>query len=63
MEEYLKMSNSKKDDDYNFIRKGKVGSYTEELTPEIIEKFNAWILKKTEDLKIDPELLSIFMAS
>lgn len=31
--------------DSKFMRKGKVGSYKDEMTPEMVRKFDAWIEK------------------
>uniref|UniRef100_A0A7G3AYZ2 Putative sulfotransferase 1 family member d1 n=1 Tax=Lutzomyia longipalpis TaxID=7200 RepID=A0A7G3AYZ2_LUTLO len=55
------MKHDQKDNDYNFIRKGKVGSYREEMTPEMIERFDAWIQERMEKYQVDPELLEVFI--
>ncbi|XP_059622666.1 luciferin sulfotransferase-like [Phlebotomus argentipes] len=46
--------------DYNFIRKGKSGSFREEMPEDLIEKFNEWTLRETEKANVDPEIQSVF---
>lgn len=48
-------------DNYKFIRKGKVGSYREEMTQEMAEKCDTWIRERLEKNKIDPEVIDIFI--
>ncbi|XP_059622328.1 luciferin sulfotransferase-like [Phlebotomus argentipes] len=50
----------KVDEDFSFVRKGKVGSFQDEMTPEMIAKFNDWLKKRLNDRKVDPELWKIF---
>ncbi|XP_059608211.1 luciferin sulfotransferase-like [Phlebotomus argentipes] len=52
---------TKKVDDFHFIRKGKSGSFREEMPEDLIEKFNEWTLKEIEKAKVDPEIQSIFL--
>uniref|UniRef100_A0A1L8E4U6 Putative sulfotransferase n=1 Tax=Nyssomyia neivai TaxID=330878 RepID=A0A1L8E4U6_9DIPT len=49
--------------DFKFMRKGKIGSFREEMTPEQIKRFDEQIKKRHEESKADPELLNIFMGT
>ncbi|XP_055705667.1 luciferin sulfotransferase-like [Phlebotomus papatasi] len=60
-DKHNKVVNRKKDDSYNFIRKGKVGSYREEMTPDMIKKCNNWIKERLGRHQIDSQLLDIFI--
>ncbi|XP_055706451.1 luciferin sulfotransferase-like [Phlebotomus papatasi] len=60
MKGFQKMFNMKSDNDFNFIRKGKVGSFREEMSAERIEMFDNWIQERVEKYQVDPELLDIF---
>uniref|UniRef100_A0A1B0DMR5 Sulfotransferase domain-containing protein n=1 Tax=Phlebotomus papatasi TaxID=29031 RepID=A0A1B0DMR5_PHLPP len=60
MKGFQKMFNMKSDNDFNFIRKGKVGSFREEMSAERIEMFDNWIQERVEKYQVYPELLDIF---
>ncbi|XP_055706449.1 luciferin sulfotransferase-like [Phlebotomus papatasi] len=51
---------TKIDEDFAFVRKGKVGSYREEMPAEMVVKFNEWLQKRLNDLNVDPELRKLF---
>lgn len=36
----------------NFLRKGKVGSHKEEMSPAMIKKFDEWIAENTKNTNI-----------
>ncbi|XP_055691171.1 luciferin sulfotransferase-like [Lutzomyia longipalpis] len=59
--EYSTITNSDRDMEFKFMRKGKVGSYNEEMTPEMIEKFDKKIREWHSQYKAAPELLDIFL--
>ncbi|GAB0086184.1 sulfotransferase [Sergentomyia squamirostris] len=64
MDNIQKMNNiRKKDESYNFIRKGKVGSYRDEMTPELIERFDTWIQERMDKYHLDREIKEIFLPS
>ncbi|XP_055676913.1 luciferin sulfotransferase-like [Lutzomyia longipalpis] len=48
------------DEDFKFIRKGQVGAYRDDMSQEIIEKFDNWLKEKLNDLQVEPELWKIF---
>ncbi|XP_055676908.1 sulfotransferase 1B1-like [Lutzomyia longipalpis] len=50
----------KHDDNFRFIRKGQIGSYRDDMSPEFIEKFDNWLKEKLNDLQVEPELWKIF---
>ncbi|XP_055693934.1 luciferin sulfotransferase-like [Lutzomyia longipalpis] len=58
-----KVIKKKKENDYNFIRKGKVGSYHDEMTPELIAKFDTWIEERMVQYQMDPHLREIFITN
>uniref|UniRef100_A0A1B0GND5 Sulfotransferase domain-containing protein n=1 Tax=Phlebotomus papatasi TaxID=29031 RepID=A0A1B0GND5_PHLPP len=51
------------DNDYNFVRKGVVGGFKEEMTPELIDRFNKWTESEVKKWNCDPELKQIFTIS
>ncbi|XP_059622665.1 sulfotransferase 1B1-like [Phlebotomus argentipes] len=51
------------DKDYNFVRKGAVAGFREEMTPELIEAFNKWTESEVKKWTCDEELRKIFMLS
>ncbi|XP_055693939.1 luciferin sulfotransferase-like [Lutzomyia longipalpis] len=55
------MNIRKLDEDFAFVRKGKVGSFRDDMTPEMIQQFNEWLQKRLTDLKVGPELWKIFL--
>ncbi|XP_055680313.1 sulfotransferase 1B1-like [Lutzomyia longipalpis] len=55
------ITRSDRDMEFKFMRKGKVGSYNEEMTPEMIEQFDTQIRKRHSEYKAAPELLDIFL--
>lgn len=60
MKGFRKIFNMEKDNNFTFIRKGKVGSFREEMPAEWIEIFDNWIHERIEKYQADPELLEIF---
>uniref|UniRef100_A0A1L8E4W8 Putative estrogen sulfotransferase-like protein n=1 Tax=Nyssomyia neivai TaxID=330878 RepID=A0A1L8E4W8_9DIPT len=60
IEDIPKCVNPKKDKDFSFMRKGKIGSYREEMTPDMIQVFNEWIKRRVSE-NGDPELLNILL--
>lgn len=47
--QYLRYLYGCKTTDYeSFIRKGQVGGYKEEMSPEMIERFDKWIQENTK---------------
>uniref|UniRef100_A0A1B0CTZ7 Putative sulfotransferase 1 family member d1 n=1 Tax=Lutzomyia longipalpis TaxID=7200 RepID=A0A1B0CTZ7_LUTLO len=45
--------------DYRFIRKGKVNSFKDEMSPEMIKKVNDWLSNRFKDNEIDSDLRKI----
>ncbi|XP_055696596.1 luciferin sulfotransferase-like [Lutzomyia longipalpis] len=45
--------------DYRFIRKGKVNSFKDEMSPEMIKKVNDWLSNRFKDYEIDSDLRKI----
>lgn len=43
------MMNEKRDENFRFIRKGVVGSYKDDMSPEYIKKFDDWIKVQLQD--------------
>lgn len=60
---YYKKVKFIKDKDYNFIRKGKVGSFHQEMTPEVVKMCDIWIRNRIDKYEDDPQLLEIFLAN
>uniref|UniRef100_A0A1L8E519 Putative sulfotransferase 1 family member d1 n=1 Tax=Nyssomyia neivai TaxID=330878 RepID=A0A1L8E519_9DIPT len=54
------MNIKKLDEDFTFVRKGKVGSFKDDMNPEMIQEFNDWLQKRLTDLNVEPELWKIF---
>uniref|UniRef100_A0A1L8E4H8 Putative sulfotransferase n=1 Tax=Nyssomyia neivai TaxID=330878 RepID=A0A1L8E4H8_9DIPT len=57
------LGSSKPDENYNFIRKGKIGGFKEEMTTELIQKFNKWAECEAKKWNYEPELKEIIMFS
>ncbi|GAB0097112.1 sulfotransferase 1 family member D1-like [Sergentomyia squamirostris] len=49
-----------KDQTYCFVRKGECGSFREEMTPELIERYDQWTKSEMTRLNCDQELEKIF---
>ncbi|GAB0097109.1 hypothetical protein DMENIID0001_127080 [Sergentomyia squamirostris] len=50
----------KQDEDFAFVRKGKVGAFGDDMTPAMIEEFNEWLKERLIALNVDSELWKIF---
>ncbi|XP_055691896.1 sulfotransferase 1 family member D1-like [Lutzomyia longipalpis] len=61
IEDIPKCVNPRKDKDFAFMRKGKIGSYREEMSPDMIDTINEWIRRRLVENKADPELLNILL--
>ncbi|XP_059622330.1 luciferin sulfotransferase-like [Phlebotomus argentipes] len=57
--QYHQICNTKKDDDFNFIRKGQIGTYRQEMSAEMIERFDKWIEERLTKCKADPQVFEI----
>ncbi|XP_055708846.1 luciferin sulfotransferase-like [Phlebotomus papatasi] len=60
MKGFRKVFNMEKNNNFNFIRKGKVGSFREEMPAKWIEIFDSWIQERIAKYQGDPALLEIF---
>ncbi|GAB0093897.1 hypothetical protein DMENIID0001_090880 [Sergentomyia squamirostris] len=49
------------DENFTIARKGVVGSHRDEMTPELIDRFNKWTDSEMIKWKCDPELRNIFI--
>ncbi|XP_055685287.1 luciferin sulfotransferase-like [Lutzomyia longipalpis] len=56
------LTKADRDSTFKFMRKGKIGSFREEMTPEMISKYDKWIKERNAEFKRDPELLNILLA-
>ncbi|XP_055708856.1 luciferin sulfotransferase-like [Phlebotomus papatasi] len=63
LDDYYKKIKFNKDKDYNFIRKGKVGSFHQEMTPDVVKECDTWIRNRIAKYQDDPHLLEIFLAN
>ncbi|XP_059623032.1 luciferin sulfotransferase-like [Phlebotomus argentipes] len=61
MKGFAKLLNIKKDENFNFIRKGKVGGYHDEMTEERIEMFDSWIQERLAKYNVDPQIQDILV--
>ncbi|XP_055693971.1 sulfotransferase 1 family member D1-like [Lutzomyia longipalpis] len=51
------------DEDYNFVRKGVMGGFRGEMSPELIERFNKWTKNEVQKWNCDTEIEKILLFS
>lgn len=53
IELYKRISSTVGDDEASFIRKGKVGTWRQEVGPSLAERFDEWTQRHSKELNIE----------